>query len=260
MHNIRIHYKDPKRSNYERLISRTVLALTLTAGYMIFYLWQNYPQRVPDSFLIGSLLFLLVQHPIFRLMHLRERKRVISVSGSHLSYYEGKKKVEMELDSTLRISAKSILGFLPYVTLANKGKSCTIPVVMDGIEQLPEHILEHREDKRALKSFILYYKSVGKYIDKIARIARKSFPYLAIIGFTASKIVWEHPLEVALFWMLITFVMPMFAVTTSYLLLKIVVSVSRSKRKRNLAVIISLYLTLTVYLTYGILFRGMILS
>lgn len=261
MHNIRIHYKDPKRSNYERLISRTVIYLTVTASIMIFYLWYEYPDReIPTLFMGLSLLFLLMQYPIFRFLHVRERKRVITVTGSHLIYHEGKKKIEMELDSKLSISAKSILGFLPFITLRNGTKRCTIPVVMDGIEQLPEHILEHKKDRQALKHFILYYKTVGKYIDKMSQTARKIFPLIAIVGFAASRIVWEHPLEVALFWLLVTFAMPFFAVTTAYLLLKIVVSGSHSKKNRSMVSGISTYITIIVYLIYGILFRGMILA
>lgn len=260
MYNIRIHYKDQKRSNYERLISKTVLYLTITASIMIYYIWREYPGRVSDTFLVTSLLFLLIQYPIFKLLHLRERKRVITVSGSHLVYHEGKKKIEIELNSTLSIAAKSFLGFLPFIHLKNGDSECSIPVIMDGVEQLPGHILEHKEDRRALRHFILYYKSVGKYIDMMSRSARKVFPLLAFFSFMTSYSIWELRLEVTLFWMLISFVMPMFAVTTGYLLLKIVVSASHKRSTRNYVLGISFYLTLIVYLTYGILFRDLILS
>lgn len=260
MHNIRIHYKDPKRNNYERLISRTVLYLTLTASYMIYFLWSNYPGKVSDTFLVSSLFFLLLQYPVFKILHLRERKRVITVSGSHLTYYEGKKKIEMELNSTLAIAAKSFFGFLPFIHLKNGDKQCTIPIVMDGVEQLPQHILEHKDDRRALRHFILYYKSVGKYIDIISQVARKVFPLLAIFSFMTAYSIWGLQVEVTLFWMLLTFVMPMFAVTTAYLLLKVVISTNHKKRARTLVLGISFYITLLIYLTYGILFRGLTLS
>lgn len=260
MYTIRIHYKDQKRNNYERLISKTVLYLTLTASVMIFYLWREYPGRVSDSFLASSLFFLLLQYPIFKILHLRERKRVITVSGSHLTYFEGKKKIEMELNSTLSIAAKSFFGFLPFIHLKNGEKQCTIPIIMDGVEQLPSHILEHKEDRQALRHFILYYKSVGKYIDMLSQKARKIFPILTFFSFMTAYSIWAFPLEVVLFWMLISFVMPMFAVTTAYLLLKIVISANHKKRVRTYVLGISFYLTLIVYLTYGILFRGLILS